>query len=148
MIYIGILFALLAGVFITTQGSINGILGSQFGVVPTICATVAVQIVLLGILLFLRRDLALKFTGLMVQTESLKYGIAVGLLGFGIMTTLIISVMRVGPLFAFAIVVFSQLVTSMIIEHYGFFEVAKRSISTSRIGGLALILLGIVFFYR
>lgn len=64
------------------------------------------------------------------------------------MSFLTISIMEIGPLVAFAIVFFSQLFTAMIVEHFGLFEAAQKSISPYRVLGLIAMLIGVGLFYK
>jgi len=70
------------------------------------------------------------------------------LLGIGIMVTLTVSIMRVGPLLGLAMVVFGQLFASMVIEHFGWFETSQKAISINRVVGLVLMLVGVWFFSK
>ncbi len=146
--YIGILIALLAGIFISVQGSLNGMVGNNSSVAAVISIPVAVQMIIYFIVIAFNNN----FRNEIAEIFNYNYGISLlivsALLGIGIMLTLTISVMKVGPLLALSTVVFSQLLISMIIEHFGFFNMAVKSINVSRITGLLFMLLGIILFSR
>lgn len=148
MVYIGIFIALLAGIFIAVQGGINGMMGNEVGIFTTVIIPVYTQVIILSIILLSRREL---WSGLS-KLRDVKYGIVFliisALLGLGIMSSLTFSIMKSGPLIALAIAIFSQLFTSMIIEHRGAFDMMVSPISGYRILGLVLMVAGIGLFYK
>lgn len=148
MMYYGIIAALIGGVFIAIQGGINGMMGSKVGVFTTVIVPVVTQIVLLSTVLLFKRQLWSNIIKLREVKFGLGFLIISALLGIGIMSFLTISVMKIGPLVGFAIVIFSQLFTSMMVEHFGLFEAAQKSISSHRVLGLIVMLIGIGLFYK
>lgn len=148
MMYYGIIAALIGGVFIAIQGGINGMMGSKVGVFTTVIVPVVIQIVLLSTVLLFKRQLWSNIIKLAEVKFGLGFLIISALLGIGIMSFLTISVIKIGPLVGFAIVIFSQLFTSMMVEHFGLFEAAQKSISSHRVLGLIVMLIGIGLFYK
>lgn len=148
MLYYGVIVALIGGIFIAVQGGINGMMGNRVGLFPTVIVPVITQFIILTTVVLVKRDLV----GNILKLKDIKFGVGFlvisALLGLGIMTTLTLSVMEIGPLVAFAIVIFSQLFTSMIVEHFGLFEMAQKSISGYRVAGLLAMLLGIILFNK
>ncbi|MCK5762895.1 MAG: DMT family transporter [Clostridiales bacterium] len=146
--YIGITIALLAGIFISVQGSLNGMIGNNSSVAAVISIPVAVQMIIYFVVIIFNGS----FRNEISEIFNYNYGILLliisAFLGIGIMITLTISVMKVGPLLALSIVVFSQLLLSMIIEHYGWFDMAVKTISLSRILGLIFMIFGILLFNK
>lgn len=148
MLYYGIIAALLGGIFIAVQGSINGMMGSKVGVFATVIVPVVTQFLILSTVVLFKRQLWTDILRLRDVKFGLGFLIISALLGIGIMSILTFSVMKTGPLVAFAIVIFSQLFTAMLIEHIGLFEIAQKSISGYRILGLVVMLIGIGLFYK
>ncbi|WP_432666822.1 DMT family transporter [Wukongibacter baidiensis] len=148
MLYYGIIAALIGGIFIAVQGGINGMIGNKVGIFPTVMVPVITQIVILSAVVLVKRDLI----GNILKLRDVKFGVGFliisAILGLGIMSTLTLSIIKIGPLVAFAIVIFSQLLTSMIVEHFGFFDMAQKSISSYRVLGLLAMLVGIGLFYK
>ena len=146
--YVGIFIALLGGIFISVQGSINGMVGNNSSVSAVISIPVAIQMLIYIVIVALNSN----FRNEMLKIFEFQYGIYYlvlsAILGIGIMLTLTLSFMKAGPLFALSVVVFSQLFISMIIEHYGFFGLAVKTINFSKIGGLFFMLLGVLLFTR
>lgn len=148
MLYYGLLAALLGGVFIAIQGGINGMMGEKVGVFTTVIVPVVTQFIILSTVILFKKELWTNILKLKDFKSGFGFLIISSLLGIGIMSLLTISIMKTGPLVAFAIVVFSQLFTAMITEHFGFFEVAQKSISGYRVLGLIAMLAGIGLFYK
>lgn len=148
MLYYGVIVALIGGIFIAVQGGINGMMGNRVGLFPTVIVPIITQFIILTTVVLVKRDLV----GNILKLKDIKFGVGFliisALLGLGIMTTLTLSVMEIGPLVAFAIVILSQLFTSMIVEHFGLFEMAQKSISGYRVAGLLAMLLGIMLFNK
>lgn len=145
---LGIVIALLAGLFISTQGSINGLVGNRIGVTPTVIVPVAYQILLYSTALLMNRKWWTELTAVTQYPMGWGYLLISALLGIGIMITITMSMMRIGPLLGLAIIVLSQLGMSMIIEHFGWFQQTQRAISLNRVLGLLLFVIGIWFFVR
>ena len=146
MFYVGVIFALAAGIFIAVQGSINGMMGSEVGVFTTVIVPVVIQIILLSGYLMMNRKLADGFSKIGNNKMFIVFLIIAAILGLGIMVSLISSIMRIGPLLALSIVVFSQLLASMVIENYGWFGATQHYMTNNRILGLIVMLGGVVLF--
>ena len=146
--YIGIFIAFLAGIFISVQGSINGMVGNNSSVNAVISIPVAVQFLIYMLIVAFNSGFRRDIVGIVDYKNGIFYLVIAAILGIGIMLTLTISFMKVGPLLALSIVVFSQLMVSMVIEHFGFFGNAVKTISISRVMGLMMMILGVVLFSR
>ncbi|MCG8542376.1 MAG: DMT family transporter [Clostridia bacterium] len=148
MVHYGVIAALIGGVFIAVQGSINGMIGDRVGIFTTVIVPVITQFIILSTVILIKKDLAIGISKL----KHIKFGfvflIISALLGIGIMSFLTLSIMKIGPLVTFAVVIFSQLFTTMIVEHYGLFNMVQKSTSINRVLGLVAILLGIGLFYK
>lgn len=148
MVYVGLMFALLSGIFIAFQGGINGMMGKEVGIFTTVIVPVYTQVIILSLILFSKKEL---FTNIS-KLKDIKHGIVFlaisALLGLGIMSFMTFSIMKSGPLVAFAVVIFSQLFTSMLLEYRGAFEMAKQNITIYKVLGLILIMGGIKLFYK
>jgi len=148
MLYIAIIAALLGGIFISVQGGINGMMGNETGIFTTMLIPVVTQIIILTIFLAVRKDMWINI----MKLKDVKFGILFlvvsALLGLGIMGSLTFSIMKIGPLIAFGVVIFSQLLTSMILEHYGVFKITQFAISKYRLTGLLAMIIGIFLFYK
>lgn len=148
MLYYGAIAALIGGIFIAVQGGINGMMGNRVGIFPTVIIPVIAQFIILSAVVLTKKELVSNI----LKLKDIRFGVGFliisALLGLGIMSTLTLSIMEIGPLVAFAIVIFSQLFTSMLVEHFGLFEMAQKSISGYRAAGLLAMLIGIMLFNR
>lgn len=144
----GIIVALLAGFFISVQGSLNGMVGNHSNVSAVISIPVAAQFAIYLSFIILNGRFRSEVFAITEYTNGVWYLVIAALLGIGIMFTLTVSFMKVGPLLALSIVVFSQLLVSMVIEHFGWFDNVVRTISLSRVAGLAFMLVGVLLFSR
>lgn len=145
---IGQITALLCGAFIAIQGSVNGMVGNKVGVFPVITIPVVIQIVIYSIFILFNRDYIGRFQAIEGYKIGIVFLVISALLGIGIMNTMTFSVMKIGPLFAFSIIIFSQLFIGMIVEHFGWFETVQQSITLNRGLGLVIMLIGIVLYYK
>ncbi|WZL72415.1 DMT family transporter [Clostridiaceae bacterium 35-E11] len=146
MEYLGMVFALIAGTFITSQGAINGTVAQKVGIFPTIIIPVGTQIVLLLLAVVINRNFGVSTMKLKeIDHGFIFLGIS-ALLGLGIMSLMTYSIMKIGPLVAFTVVIFSQLLSSMIAEHFGLLDIPQHSISFKRISALILMLIATKLF--
>jgi len=147
MLAMGLAMALAAGIFIALQGNVNALVASQTSIYTVILIPVLSQTVILFAFLLAKREYAVG----VLKIAKVEYGIALlvfsALLGLGIMATMTFSIMEIGPLVAFTTVIFSQLLASMFIEHFGLIGVAQNSISPFRIMGLVLMVVAVKLFY-
>ncbi len=148
MVHYGVIAALIGGVFIAVQGSINGMIGDRVGIFTTVIVPVITQFIILSTVILIKKDLAIGISKLRHIKFGFVFLIISALLGIGIMSFLTLSIMKIGPLVTFAVVIFSQLFTTMIVEHYGLFNMVQKSTSINRVLGLVAILLGIGLFYK
>ncbi len=146
--YLGIFIALLGGIFISVQGSINGMVGNNSSVSAVISIPVAIQMLIYIVIVSLNANFRNEMLEIFEYQYGIYYLIFSAILGIGIMLTLTLSFMKAGPLLALSVVVFSQLLISMIIEHFGFFGLAVKTINFSKIAGLIFMLLGVLLFSR
>jgi transporter family-2 protein len=73
---------------------------------------------------------------------------AVGLPGVVLYLTIAYTIPRIGVTTALTLIIIGQLLTGMIIDHFGLLEVAARSIDGNRLLGTALLLLGAYLIAR
>lgn len=131
------ILALLAGIVITIQISVNGGLNMAYGLY-----TSTVIIHLVGTVVAL---IALKITGQKLKSERFSKILYLGgMLGvFCVVANnycfTVISMSAISGL-----MLLSQSLASMIVDHYGFFGMDKRPYQKNKLIGLTLILIGII----
>jgi bacterial/archaeal transporter family-2 protein len=71
-----------------------------------------------------------------------------GALGAGYITAAVILAPRVGSLALMAMVIAGQLLTALVLDHFGLLALPKVPISPARLGGAALLLAGLFLILR
>jgi transporter family-2 protein len=71
-----------------------------------------------------------------------------GVLGAYFVACTVILVPRLGVALTFSLIIAGQMVLTIIIDHYGLFDVPVRPVSIARVAGVALITLGVVLIRR
>lgn len=147
MMVMGFALALAAGIFIALQGNINALVAGQTGIYTVVLIPVVTQVILLAAFLAVNRPYVQEVARIGQVNWGLALLVASAFLGLGIMTTMTFSIMTIGPLVAFTTVIFSQLLASMVIEHFGLIGVAQNPVSVFRILGLGLMVVAVRLFY-
>lgn len=144
----GILLALAGGIFIAVQGSINSMVGSTVGVFTTVIIPVWLQAIYMTAALLLNGTYMSQLISVKDHKSMILWLFAAAVLGTGIMLSITLSFMKIGPLLALSLIVFSQLGISMVIEHFGLFGTAIAPITLTRVAGLGAILVGVYLFSK
>ncbi|MED4241042.1 DMT family transporter [Priestia megaterium] len=145
MIIFLIIFALLAGMALPTQFSVNAQLRSVVHS-PLIASTISFivgAIVLLLISLFGR--------GMSVNKEWLTAPWWVwtgGLLGAFYVVASIVLIPRLGATATVAYILAGQMVASTLIDHFGLIGVQMHSLSIPRVIGILLIIFGVIIIQK
>jgi len=132
---VSLLLAFLAGVLAAIQGTINSLVGKTTGQYVMIIGVSLVQMVLAALFLF-RGGGALPVT-------ILPWIVAGGIMGVVIMFGVSASIPAIGAMTAFVLLIFGQIVTSALIDHFGWFGVTRSPLTLQKIGSLLLILTGV-----
>ena len=137
-----LLIAVLAGAGLAFQAVINTRLSVALGSSLWAAAVqVLVGLVLLAIWLGVARQPLPSFAG----ASRLPWWIWTGgLLGTAYVVTVIVVTRPLGAALMVASVIVGQTFASLIIDHYGWFGVAVHRISTLRVVGALLVVLGVV----
>ena len=131
------------GVAIAVQPSINGRLAQKTGVLESSCISFTVGALGLFLLaLLIGRG---SFRGI---ADTSLWELTGGLLGAFFVTMTIIVVPRLGTAAAMAAVIASQLITGLILDHYGFLGFRHIPFDTKRAIGVALLLAGAGLVFR
>jgi len=131
------------GIAVATQPSINGRLAQKTGVLESSCISFTVgALALLAVVLLSGRN------GLRGIADASWWELTGGLLGAFFVTMTIIVVPRIGTTAAMAAVIASQLVTGLILDHYGFLGFRHIPIDARRVFGVLLLLAGASLVFR
>jgi transporter family-2 protein len=144
MSLVGALFtfaALLAGGLIAMQAPINAEVASRLGH-PLAAATLSFCVGTAGLLL-LTLLFARGATDLgAVKTLPLYMWLGGGLLGAIYVTVTLTLAPRIGVAAVMALGIAGQLLTALLIDRFGLFELMERGLTVGRVGGAALVLIG------
>lgn len=139
----GIIFALLAGIFVSVQNSINPGLTKEIGAAET---TVVVHFV--GLISAIILNLIIGTGDIRRITEVDKIYLIGGALGVGVVYSVAQSVPLVGTTMVSILMLLSQLTIALIIDHYGLFGMEKNPIMINKVIGIAVIMAGIFIFNK
>ncbi|OOB80557.1 MAG: hypothetical protein BEN19_04280 [Epulopiscium sp. Nuni2H_MBin003] len=133
--------AIISGLLMSIQGVFNTNLRNAVGAWFTNTITNGVAFLVSLIIVLYVKDA--NITGLKSVNKLYLLG---GVLGVGIIYTVIVSITKLGPAKATMFILITQMTASYLIELLGLFGMEKGDFSWSKIGGIAMILTGIVVF--
>jgi len=140
-----ILMALLAGTAIALQTGVNAQLRSWLGN-PMQAALVSFIVGTLSLAVYvLPQRQSWSFTGEGSRPWWIWTG---GLLGAYVVTALIILAPRLGASLSIALVVTGQMITALILDHFGLLGFPQQKIGPLRILGAALLIAGVVLIRK
>ncbi|AFU20119.1 DMT family transporter [Actinobacillus suis] len=140
MIFIMLCLALLGGVALAIQASVNGKLGAQVGVFKSAFLTFSVGALVTGLLVFFfepKHELTL--------FDVPKWQLMGALLGVPYIVIMVLAVGKIGTAVATVAVIFGQLAMSLLIDTFGWFHNEAIAFSIPRL--LAVICLGIALYF-
>jgi len=136
---IPLLLALISGVFMAIQGALNTTLSKVIGLLETTFIVHITGTILLLILLFAFRLGKGNFYAL---SEAPWYAYLGGVIGVGIIYLVAASIPEVGVANATTAIIIGQVVTAIIIDHFGVFGLERMPYGWSQILGLILLVIG------
>jgi transporter family-2 protein len=142
--FLPIIVAALSGMAMTFQGTFNSALGKKIGVIETsmIVHIVGLIISFLGVL----------FWGKLPTIESLKdvpyYTVLGGTLGVLIVVGVAFTIARTGAAFGVSVILIAQLLTAVILDHFGIFTLNRIPIDSTRVIGTILMVIGARFLVK
>lgn len=135
---IPLIIAAFSGLAMTFQGAINAALKEKIGVAP-----MSLMVHLIGLVVSLAAVLAL--TG-MPKVHELRsaplYSYLGGILNVAIIGGVAYSIAKTGATTGISAILFGQLTTAVILDHFGIFTLEKIPFSWIRIVGVILMLVG------
>lgn len=136
------LLTLFSGLLSSLQGVINNRLGKDLGLPAMILSVSLVQSVIAFVWL--------KVGGSPLSFGSLVQGriLLAGVLGVLIMSGIAWSILKLGAVTTFGLVIFGQLAFSLFVDFYGLFGVQQKVLTSERILSLALMGLAVFILMR
>lgn len=141
-----IALALIAGALVPFQAGTNALLGRALG--HPLWATIASLLVSLICVIPLILALRLPFPKLGDAFQAPGWIWFGGLAGVIFITAALMLVPRLGGTGFIACVIAGQMVTALIIDHFGLMGLAEKSASFGRISGVLVIFLGVMIVQR
>ncbi|MCZ6559521.1 MAG: DMT family transporter [Gammaproteobacteria bacterium] len=137
-LFVIVVIGLLGGIAIGLQAPLASMINQRLGVLES------VFVVHLGGLLAVSVPLILLGGGKLGLWQSVPwYALAAGFLGVVVVGATVFMVPRIGVAGAITLIISGQLLIATTIDHFGVLEVAMKPISTERVLGLGIILLGV-----
>ena len=138
----GILTALLSGALMSIQGVFNTEVTKQTSLWVS---TGWVQLSAFAVCVLAWLYNGRQSVGALFQVEN-KYTLLGGVIGAFITVTVIQSMSQLGPAKAAMLIVISQLAVAYLIELFGLFGVDRQTFEWKKLLGMALAIVGIVYF--
>jgi transporter family-2 protein len=140
-----ILLALAAGAVLPVQGAVNGLLRGDLGA-PFAVGTISFAVATLAMLVVLLITIALtdapkpQLSGL---AKMPWWGWLGAFCGATYVTTVFTAIPAIGTAAAVGLTVAGQQIASLFVDRHGWFRLPRREISGLRLGGVALLLIGV-----
>lgn len=134
-----LLIALISGILMAIQGSLNTALSKTIGLIET---TFLVH--LIGSLVMLALLLGFRLGNINIQTwtQAPWYTYLGGVLGVGIIYLVAASIPRIGVANATTAIIVGQVLMAILIDHYGAFNLERIPCGWNQIVGLLLLAAG------
>jgi bacterial/archaeal transporter family-2 protein len=134
--------ALVMGCFMAIQPAINGQLRWLIGS-PAQAALISTTVSSISLFLFVFVVQRQTWGGNGAISDAPWWVWTGGLLGAVYVAASLVLVARLGGAVAFSLVVLGQMVTALIMDHFGWFGVAQHDLSLSRIVGVVMVVGGV-----
>lgn len=137
----GIIYSILAGIFMSIQGVFNTRLGEKIGIWETNVLVQGIGLLLTLFVFMFFRDGNLKN----IKSANKLYLLG-GVLGVFIIFTVMKGIKSLGPTYSIATILVAQLTAAGIIDAFGLFDSAKIHFGLTKIIGVILMIGGIIIF--
>lgn len=134
--------ALLAGISLSIEGAIYGVLGESIGKLESSFYNFAVGSVIMGIVLLFLGKGSLSYTW-----KAPKWQLSGGVLGVIYLTILVIGIPLLGVGVTMISVIVGQMAMSMFIEHKGWFGSKKTQLSKEKLIAVGLMAIALVLVF-
>ena len=139
MVFVGlaIVLGLIAGSAVALQGPMISLIGQRLGNLESVFIIHLGGAILSGIpLIFLKG-------GSLNEWRTLPwYVLFAGGFGMVIVGTISFGIPRIGAAAIFTIMIVAQLITAVVLDHFGWLQPTVRAVDLTRILGISIILLG------
>ncbi|WP_350344828.1 DMT family transporter [Proteinivorax tanatarense] len=133
-----LLVAAISGAAMTFQGTVNSALGKKIGVIEMSLVVHAIGLA--------ASIIAVIFFGTMPKFTLAKthphYFFLGGILGVVIIVAVAFTIARTGAALGISVILIAQLVTAVILDHFGIFTLERIPIGATRVIGTILMIVG------
>ncbi|UNC90714.1 DMT family transporter [Candidatus Contubernalis alkaliaceticus] len=139
---IAMLIAVLSGVSMAVQGALNTVMGKFIGVLETtfIVHIVGTLVVFLGLFVF-----KLGSGSFENLNRAPWYAFIGGVFGVIIVYSVVYSISNLGVAIATTVIITGQIITAVLIDHFGLFGLDKICFSWTKVLGILFLSLGVKF---
>jgi transporter family-2 protein len=141
-----IILALLAGIVVPLQGAVNNKLAGALES-PILASFISFVVGTLSLLVFVIIS-GTGFSGLASARNASAVAWTGGLLGAFFVTASVIAIPKLGVALTFSLILASQMLVTIIIDHYGLLDVPVKEASLPRIAGILLIVAGVMLIRK
>ncbi|MEM9836837.1 MAG: DMT family transporter [Bacteroidota bacterium] len=137
-----VIMAIIAGILIPVQAGLNAQLGNALKS-PLYGALVSFIIGTLGLLAYCLLS-GVDFGTFRQSSQLPWYYYTGGIMGAFFVITLIVAPPTLGMAFTLGITIAAQLAFGLLMDHFGWFGAEQVNVSWGKMGGVALIVLGVI----
>ena len=138
-----VILAIIGGIAVALQGHFMGIMDQRIGSKESVFITYASGGILAAVMMIAARGGHLN-----AWQNAPWYALTAGALGLVIVGTIGYTVPRLGLTMAFTVIVASQLVVAVMLDHFGVLGATVRTMDLPRITGLIFLILGVWLVLR
>lgn len=144
--YFFIILAVLAGIAMPTQATINSKLANSIDS-PLLAAFISFAVGTAALFIYILLT-GVPLKNLANAQDAPLIAWTGGLLGAFFVTVMVMIVPRIGVALAFSLAIGGQMLVTLVIDHFGWLGVPERQISLPRVLGAALITIGVILIRR
>ncbi|MBM7702884.1 DMT family transporter [Metabacillus iocasae] len=135
--------AIIGGIVLSAQSSINGAFSNRVGTIQGVFFTFFTGMVFLtiAVVFFGQGNITMIF-------EVPKWQLTAALLGITYLILIILAVPKIGVTAANIATIIGQLVAGMVIDHFGWFGGLQISLDTERVLAMIFMLLALYFIFK
>jgi transporter family-2 protein len=145
--YFFIFLAILAGMAMPTQATVNSKLAESIGNNPILAAFISFAVGTIALLVYILLT-GVSLSGLATAKSAPPIVWIGGFLGAFFVAVMATIVPRIGVALTFSLAIGGQMLVTLLIDHFGWLGVPEKPINLSRVAGAALITIGVVLIRK
>jgi transporter family-2 protein len=144
--YFFIFLALLAGMAMPTQATVNSKLAMSVGN-PVVAAFISFAVGTVALFVYILLT-GIPLNNLVYAKEAPLIAWTGGFLGAFFVSVMVLVVPRIGVALAFSLAIGGQMLVTLLIDHFGWLGVPEKPINLWRVAGAALITIGVILIRK